>query len=133
MTTLTGIYNLPAIKCAFFIVSFLEDVSGKQTSSPEHDKRIRQIEHILSSKNHTFPKASQLWKYIVVEQRDFLLALEQSMPREIGETNQSCYIPEHLELLTINLLKTPLDRLRPYETPKVLSCIPDEDIIEVFI
>ena len=133
MTILTGIYKLPAIKCAFFIVSTLWDVSGKQTSSQEHDKRIRQLEHILRSKDHTCPKASQLWKYVVVEQNDFLRVLEQSMPRKQGETNQSCYSPEHLELLAINLLKTPRDRRRTYETPKVLSCIPDEDIIEVFI
>ena len=133
MTLLTGIYKLPAIKCAFFIVSTLADVSGKQTSSLEHDKRIRQIENILRSKDYTFPKASQLWKYIVIEQNDFLWVLEQSIPRKLGETNQSCYNPEHLELLAINLLKTPRDLRRTYETPKVLSCILDEDIIEVFI
>jgi hypothetical protein len=36
-----------------------------------------------------------------------------------------------LELLAINLLKTPSSRT--LETPKFLSPIPSEDIIEVFI
>jgi hypothetical protein len=56
------------------------------------------------------------------------------MPRGKELPNQSFHNPVELELLSINLEKIPQSDLsRTLYTPKLLSDIPDDDIIEVFI
>jgi len=132
MTKLTGIYKIPALKCIIFIFSSLEGVLGKRTSLIENEKRKQEIEHILRSKNCTPPIGLQLWKFVLFEQNDFLEILASKTPRKRADTNQTFCIPENLELLAINLLKTPKVCL-DFDTHKILSSVPDEDIIEAFI
>lgn len=91
------------------------------------------FEHILRSKDHTPPTVTRQWTLKVVSERDFLRVLEQRMPTAKESPSQSSYNPECLELIAINLLKTPENPSRSLNTPTVLSKIPDEDIIEVFI
>lgn len=133
MTTIRGIYKIPAIKHTFLIVDSLEDVSDSTPLYRESKRRMAHFEHILRSKDRTCPKVALQWKWTLVEEQDFLRVLERSMPTKEVSSNQSCYSPEHLELLAINLLRTRDSLVFPHDTPKVLSCVPDEDIIEVFI
>lgn len=133
MTTIRGIYKIPAIRHTFFIVNSFEEPSDSIQPYRESKRRMAHFEHILRSKDRRTPKVAQQWKWTVVEEQDFLRVLERSMPTKEVSSNQSCYSPDHLELLAINLLKTPDSLVFPHDTPKVLSCVPDEDIIEVFI
>lgn len=132
MTTIRGIYKLPAIKHAFFIISSLQDFSGN-SQLRESKKRMGYFAKVLKWKDQEHPKVTQKWKLIVIEQQEFLKVLECSLPTRESSSSQSCYNPEDLELLAINLLKTPESLFFPHDTPKVLSFVSDEDIIEVFI
>ncbi len=131
MTTIRGIYKLPAIKHTFFIISSLQDFSGN-SQLRESKKRMGYFAKVLRSKDKEYPKVTQKWKLIVIEQQEFLKVLECSLPKRKSSSSQSCYNPEDLELLAINLLKTP-EPFLTHDTPKVLSCVSDEDIIEIFI
>ncbi len=134
MIKIKGIYKLPAVKHIFFIVSSLQEFSDGARSSKESKRRMEYFERILQSKDHTPPKVTPLWKLKVMCETDFLSALKQYNPTGRVSSNRSCHNPEDLELLAINLCKTPLSSPeKTFHTPKVLSVVPDEDIIEVFI
>lgn len=129
-----GIYKLPAIKHAFFIMSSLEDFGGNSAESPDSKKRMEYFEHILQLRDHICPKEIPLWTLEVVSESEFLKVLEQRMPKGKVSSNLSSHNPECLELLAINLIKTPEQSSDlALKTPTVLGVIPDEDIIEVFI
>jgi hypothetical protein len=67
-------------------------------------------------------------------ENDFLEAIKQWQPRRKESSSQSFDNPLALELLTMNLLKTPGDPVDcTFNTPKALSVIPRDDVIEVFI
>lgn len=129
-----GIYKLPAIKHTFLIVSSPADDQTNEETWQENKRRMEYFEHILESKDHMLPKEVQLWRLKVVCECDFLSVIEQKRPTEKVSSSQSSKNPEMLELLAINLLKTP-SRLpsATQQTTKFLCNVPDEDIIEVFI
>ena len=115
-------------------MSSLEDFGGNSAESPDCKRRREYFEHILRSRDHICPKEVPLWTLEIVSERDFLSVLEQRMPKGKVSSNLSCHNPECLELLAINLVKTPEQSSDPtYESPKQLGVVPDEDIIEVFI
>lgn len=129
-----GIYKLPAIKHAFFIVSSLEEFEVSLIESLDNKKRMEYFEHILRSKDHICPKEIPLWTLKVVSESEFLKVLEQHMPKGKVSSNLSSHNPECLELLAINLIKTPEKSSDlPPSTSKVLSVMAEDDIIEVFI
>lgn len=126
MISIIGIYKIPAIKHAFFIVSSLKEFSGNSRRLPENKRRMEYFEHILRCKHQ--------WTLKLMSESDFLTVLKQHKPKGIVSPNQSSCSPASLELLTINLAKTPENCLDwAYTSKKILSVIPDEDIIEVFI
>lgn len=92
------------------------------------------FEHILGYKDYMSPKAIPRWRLKILTQSDFLTVLERQKTREKVLSNQSFHNPEALELLAINLTKTPSNhRSETFCTPKQLGTLLDEDIIEVFI
>lgn len=133
MIEIKGIYKLPAIKHAFFIVSSLDEFSDNLQSCQESKRRMEYFEHILQSRDHKPPKVTPQWTLKVVSEHDFVSVLKQYSPTGQVLPIHSSDNPEFLELLAINLLKNP-DRVDPtLETTKVLSCVSDDDVIEVFI
>lgn len=81
------------------------------------------------------PIKSQQWKVKLIHEDDFLMSLESLQSKLLESTNQPFRSPENMELLAINLVQTPRSSPETLSsiTPKVLSRIPDEDIIEVFV
>jgi len=129
-----GIYKLPTVRHVFFIVSSLHDFLDSLSLSEENRIRREYFERILRSKDRIRPKVSLQWTIKVVCVHDFLKAIKRRIPKGKVLPSQSSHNPEELELLTINLAKThQSDLARTFDTPKVLSAIPDDDIIEVFI
>ncbi len=134
MISIMGIYKLPTVRHVFFIVSSLHDFLDSLSLSEKNRTRREYFERILRSKDRKRPKVSLQWKIKIVCVHDFLKAIRQRIPKGKVLPSQSSRNPEELELLTINLERTPQISLdRTFDTPKVLSAIPDDDIIEVFI
>jgi hypothetical protein len=129
-----GIYKLPAIKHTFLIFASPDGDEQIDSRLKENRKRREYFEHILECKHHMLPKEVLLWRLKIVSEDDFLSVIRQHKTTDQVLSSQSSNYPEKLELLAINLLKTPV-RLpsEPCETPKFLCNVPDEDIIEVFI
>ena len=128
-----GIYKIPAIRHAFFIVDSLSELEGEPLSPSSFAEGKEYFEHILESKDHICPKEAQQWKLRVVSSEQFLQVLEKCTPKGLVSPNQSSRNPEYLELLAINLLKTPVSNPDSLHTSKYLGVVPDEDVIEVFI
>lgn len=102
--------------------------------SRESKKRKQYLEHILQSKDRMLPTSTLLWIEETISANDFLSVLRKRCPKTQAEPNQSSHNQEDLELLAINLSKTLPNSLDwSFNTPKALSAIPEEDIIEVFI
>lgn len=134
MLSIIGVYKLPVLRHIFLIVDSLHDFLDNLMQSEANKIRKGYFERILRSKDHRVPKADLQWTIRVVCVHDFLEAIKLSIPIGTVSTNQTCQNPEELELLAINLVKThPPSRDKPFDTPKVLSRVHDEDIIEVFI
>lgn len=129
-----GLYRLPQIKHEFLIVSSLEAFLKGQQELKDYKKRMECIEHILQSKDCTPPKETQQWRAELVLEEDFLRVLKQRMPKVEVSSNLSSHKPICMELLTINLVKTPeTSSDLTLSSPKELSVSKNEDIIEVFI
>lgn len=134
MISIRAVYKIPETRHVFFIVEPLDSTCDYLKESQGRKRRKEYFEHILRSKDHSTPKATQPWTLRIVPVDDFLSAIEQNTPRELISSNQSSQNPEKLELLAINLTKTfPNSSDWTLQTPKALCAIPDEDIIEVFI
>jgi len=134
MGKIIGVYKIPAVKHAFLIVSSIPLDLDTLEELSENTNRMEYFDHILRLKDQVGRKNIPRWTLKVLTPDEFLEVLERHKPLESRSTNQSSHNPESLELLAVNLLKD-LDDDRPNacETPKVLCCVPDEDIIEVFI
>jgi hypothetical protein len=128
-----GIYKIPQIRHAFFIVDSLSGIEESPATSLSLEEGAEYFEHILQLKDHICPKEAQQWKLRVVSSEQFLRVLEKCTPKELGFPNQSSCNPEYLELLAINLVKTPLSTPESLYSSKKLGVLPDEDVIEVFI
>lgn len=134
MTSILGIYAIPAIKQQFIIVPSLDFFSNSSRREIETEERMKYLVHILQSKDRICTKVNSHWQTKIVPLEHFLKAILQHTPREKVLPNRSCDYPEELELIAINLLKNPQSFVEnELHTPKVLSVIPAEDIIEVFI
>ena len=134
MKSIRAVYKIPEMRHLFVIVKPPNSICDCSKASQTRKKRREYFEHILRSKDRSSPKVTQQWTLKIVQEDDFLSAIEQNTPREIVSSNQSSQNPEKLELLAINLIKTlPNSSGCTLNTPKALCMIPDEDIIEVFI
>jgi hypothetical protein len=134
MMNLRGIYKIPSQRLAFLIVSVFPDFLTRCRESQASRKRMEYIGRTLRSKDHSKPKVAQQWKLKVVSENDFMTAITHYKPKGTESSSQSFHNPLALEMLTINLLKTPGDLVDwTFKTPKSIGVIPDEDIIEVFI
>ena len=126
-----GIYKVPAIKHAFFIISSPDKIS-EEIGLEEVEKRNKHLEHILLSKNYICPTEIESWTFEVLFEKNFLRVLSTCMSRVGISSKISSHNPACLELLAINLVKTnkePSD----LKTPRMLGVADDEDVIEVFI
>lgn len=134
MTSINVIYNIPSIKHTFFLTSSLYDISNSSQAFQDSEKRKKCFENILKSKKNGSKNLENDWKYVLIEKNEFLQVLKACFSEWKIPSNLSYNCPEHLELLAINLLNFP-DQLTmfPEDSTKILSCIPDEDVIEVFI
>lgn len=134
MMWIRALYKIPEMKHIFFIVKPSDSSYDCLKASKRHKKRREYFEHILRSKDHRSPKCTLQWTLKIVPMSDFLSAIEQNNPKELISSNQSLQNPQKLELLAINLTKI-LHNSSDWtlKTPKALSMVPDEDIIEVFI
>ncbi len=131
---LRGIYKIPSVRHAFFIVSSLQEFSEHSLVSQENKKRREYFAHTLLSRDRKHPKVAPQWKLKVMSENDFLSVLRRQKPIRQVSSNRSSDYPEELELLAINLLRNSENDLDwTSNTPKVLSVVPGEDIIEVFI
>lgn len=128
-----GIYKLPKIKHVFFIVPSLDEFSDSPKPCRESKRRMEYFGRILRSKDHKTPKATPHWTLKLVTVSDLETILKQHNPIGQVSSSQTCDNPEYLELLAINLVKTPNSLDCSQDSQKVLSCVSDEDIIEVFI
>ena len=134
MLSIMGVYKIPAVRHVFIIVSSLHEFLDSLSLSEENKTRREYFERILRSIDRIRPKVSLQWTIKVVGVHDFLKAIKQRIPKGKVLPSQSSNNPEELELLAINLAKTRQSSPdRTFDTPKVLSAIPDDDIIEVFI
>lgn len=131
---IVGIYKIPKIKHALIIVAPSDEFSSNLQQLQKNKKRMECFEQILRSKDHRIPKEAQQWTLEVVSKIDFLKVLKLNKPKGKVSSNLSFHNPECLELLAINLVKTP-EKTSDWtlDTPTALSSIPEEDIIEVFI
>lgn len=120
-----AIYKLPAIKHVFFITSSLDQVLENYLGVKEVEKRNRQIEHILFSKDWICSQES--WKFELITDKELLKAVSLH-GGDFEYDYLSCHKSSCLELLTINILKS-----NESSNFKVLGSIKDEDIIEVFL
>lgn len=134
MTSILVIYAIPSIKQQFIIVSSLDFFSNSSRREIETEERKKYLVHILQSKDRIYTKVNSRWQTKILLVEHFLEAILQHMPREKVLPNRSCDYPEELELIAINIMKTPQPLLeKSFYTPKVLNFVPQEDIIEVFI
>ncbi len=131
--SIIGIYNIPEIKLTCFVIPAFQRISDCLRQLRESKKRMEYFAHILRLKDHKIPTTIQQWRCIIIEHHEFLQALESYKPTVQQSTSQSFHNPEQLELLSINLSKTPDNTLYSLNTSKELGFVPEEDIIEVFI
>lgn len=128
-------YSIPARKEILLIASYSPNTALDSPKPSEH--RIGQkeeIERIRRDTRRKLPKTDLKWTIRIIPEDDFLKSIPSLEYKNPATTNQSFDNSESMELLAINLLKTP----RPSNdlscnTPKILSKVPNEDIIEVFI
>lgn len=129
-----GVYRLPFCRHSFIVVSSLEGFSDNSKQLKRNKKRMEYFGHILQSRDHKCPKLTLQWTHKLVSENDFLSVIQTHIPKELESSNQSFDNPVNLELLAINLVKIPDNPVDPsYSTPKVLSCVSNGDVIEVFI
>jgi hypothetical protein len=129
-----AMYKLPHIKTVLFIVNSLEEFSKRVEKSKENKKTLEYSGNILESRYCKVQKSYQQWKVQLVTETDFQNLLNKNMPKDKGSSNQSFDNLQELELMALNLLQIPgcLDQ-NTLHTPKVLSAVPSDDIIEVII
>lgn len=134
MIWVKAVYRLPAIRHLLFVVPF-PDRKESYFPSLKRIQKKAELEELLLSKDQALPKKSLKWTIKLVQEDDFLSSLESQRKKLLQETNLSSDIPQDLELLAINLLPTHSSSYESLSsvTPKILSQIPDEDIIEVSV
>lgn len=131
---ITGIYKIPSIKHAFFVVSSLKNLFSDSEFYHECKRRMQYFDKILRLKERIYLCGNEKWNLKVISQRDFLSVLEKYMPLGQISNCNSCNFPESLELLSINLIKSrELSPSCSHDTLKGLCRVANEDIIEIFI
>ena len=129
MIVVKALYHLPAIRHLILVVPCVSIT--RDCPKQSHLSSKQEIEHILLGKHHMPSKKSLKWTIKIVREDDFLSSLLAQQSRVKVCPNQSLRNPENMELLAINLVKTP--ESLSSNTPKILSRVSDEDIIEVFV
>lgn len=137
MCFVKSVHSLPAIRQIWIVIS--PNKIYRRCSSPrllQHCKTEREIlEHILPMQSHRMPSKDQPWRLRLIHESDFEKIRRSRKRSGQGSSNLSSHMLEDTELLTTNLLKTlsclenPLSLL----SKKIISKVPDEDVIEVFI
>lgn len=132
MAYIRGIYQIPASRQTFLILS-----GSKSNDNPKLSlhclEGMEMLWATLRYKDRMLPKECLKSSVRIVRENDFLSILKdlRLIPKILP--NPSSHNPVDMELLAINLLNSnPRDEFS-HETPKVLSAISSEDIIEVFI
>ena len=134
MKWIKGIYTLPKSMNVFLIMSD-PHVHQRPESLIEESKQAKKLlEHIVRGKNKKLPKGYRQWITTQVLEQDFLSSIKELTAKEGAISNPSYHDPIDIDLLTINVLKSSDDSCEELlESKKVLSRIPEHDIIEVFI
>lgn len=134
MIRIKAVYTLPAINQVLLIAAFPDTDLDSPKPSEFHISRKQLLEHIGLDKSRMLPSKSLRWKVRIVPENDFLLSIADSEAKKQTLAIQSSHSSESMELLAINLAKTPESSCDPSkDTPTVLSRLQDQDIIEVFV
>lgn len=115
---LKGIYNLPQIKQTFLVI---DSSHMSEKSLCLFEEISEHLLDILKTKNPM--ENSENWKYDLVTTGEFLCALSRIYP------DQSFCYPDSMEILAINISKTP----NSFSDNKILGLLKEEDVIEVFV
>jgi len=128
-----AVYKLPELRQIILITSPCK-IQDSPKLSRLHKQGKEVLEDIRNCKGRISPKRDQKWSIKVVLEEDFLQAIEGLQEIKLLGPNQSYDNSENMELLAINLLQTPSKSSDlSFNTPKILSKVPNEDIIEVFV
>ena len=134
MIVVKGIYKLPEIKHIFIVVPSPSIANDNPKLLLQSKQRRRYFDNTVLSKDRMTKPTNLKWTIRIIPEDDFLESVRELTQRPEISSNRSFDNPENMELLAINLLKTPLSSPDlSLHTPKVLSKVFDEDIIEVFI
>lgn len=134
MLLVKGIYKLPEIRHIFIVVPSASIANDNPKLLLRNKERREYFERTVLSKDRMTKLTSLKWTIRIIREDDFLMSVGELTKRPEVSSNPSFDNPESMELLAINLLKTPLSSPDlSLHTPKVLSKVLDEDIIEVFI
>lgn len=124
-----GVYKIPSSRHVFFIAASPKPLNSN-LSNEQNKERIQWIVDILSkSKDSKTPIRSHKWKVRLIYEDDFFVAMQLLQKDEMSVTKQT-YRPDSLKFLAMNMIES---QNSDGNTLKVLSIIPDEDIIEIFI
>lgn len=125
-----AIYRIHSTKHIFLITT------PKQTGTPlESDIAKEDFARILRDKDHMKSKEDQTWKVYTLPESDFLESVDSHLEICLKSSNQTFHNSTSMELLAINLC-TPqpcLSDSLSLSSPKGISRVSDEDIIEVVI
>ena len=127
-------YTMPSLKHIFIVVYSLSSSSDNPKLLPRNRTSKEYFDCTVQSKLHEYNNTNIKWTIRTIHVDDFLSSIASltSMPQ--SRSNLFFHSPECMELLTINLSKIPPSLLDlSLDTPKVLSKISEEDVIEIFI
>lgn len=134
MVRIKAMYRIPSKKEFWLISSYQNTVQDSPKLSQDRTQEKERIEHIPRNILNMLPNKNLKWTIRIIPENDFLLSILSLECKTQAITNQSSDNSESMELLAINLLENPLpSNDLSYNTPKILSKVQDEDIIEVFL
>jgi hypothetical protein len=127
-------YRVPSKKEILVVACYPSAVPDNSTPSGGRILGKEELQHIRNNLNNMLTNKNPKWTIKIVLEDDFLKSILGLEYKTQTKTNQSFDNSEYMELLTINPLKTPRSSIDlSSSTPKALSKVPIEDIIEVFI
>lgn len=125
-----AIYRIHSTKHIFLITS------PRQTETRlESDIAKEDFVRILREKDRTESKEDQTWRVHTLPESDFLESVDSHLEICLKSSNQTFHSSTSMELLAINLTTSHacLSDSLSLSTPRGISRVSDEDIIEVVI
>src|SRR5277367_4234999 len=115
-------YRIPIKKEILVVACFSNAAQDNSTPSGDRILRKEELQHIHNNLNNMLTNKNPKWTIRIVPEDDFLKSILGLEYKTQTKTNQSFDNSEYMELLTINLLKTPRSSIDlSSTTPKALS------------